>query len=748
MWAEVLGVERVGVTDDFFEIGGDSIRSIQIVARCKRADIHFRPSDVFQHPTVAALALLADATPRPEQVAAPAFDSTYPLSSMQQGMLFHSIAAPSIDLYVQQLSVPLEGPFDAAKFERAWDSVMRRHAVLRTAFSWHGLPEPLQVVAERVGVPLEVLDWRGDEHLAELCAEERRAGFDLSRAPLMRIKALRISGDATQLVWTWHHIILDAWSVPIVIRELLAAYDGAALPPAPAYKDFIAWQRSHDLREAEAFWRAQLADVHEPTPLTVDRPSRDAGYGLEHLRLSDDEAERLRDYARRARVTLNTIAQGAWAILLGRYSGRDEVLFGTTVAGRPPELPGVERMVGLLINTLPLRVAVPPSRRVGEWLDELQRGYAESRRYEHAPLAEVQAWSARGRGAQLFESLLVVENLPVGTGFSLSRDRLKPVPTLRLGKFDFVERANFPLTILLECGGEAAALAAGYDHGRFDRDTIVRLLGHLRTLLADIARSGDEHTLADLHYMTEEECRASSPAPAGRLVRGVRSGRDARDRRRRRPHSVIHRLFEDVARETPDAIAAVFVDDSAVTYRELNARANRFARGLQSRGIRVEDSRGDLRRRVDRAPHRHPRHDEGWRGVRPARSVHSESAARRDDRRLRRLARARRHRRGRCGRRQPFRHRRARESRLHHLHLRLDRPAQGRGRRSIARCCGALVDAQIDAFRIDRRPAACCSSRRSASTPRSEIFTALLAGATLYMAPRQTLPAITPSSSR
>ncbi len=482
----------------------------------------------------------------------------YPLSPMQQGMLFHSISAPASDLYVQQLSCRLRGSLDLDAFRIAWETVVRRHAVLRTAFAWRGLPEPLQVVGEQVKLPLEVLE---NTPIAELCAAERNAGFDLGRAPLMRIKLVRIADAEWHLVWTWHHIILDAWSVPILLEELFALVDGRnALESIRPYKDFVAWQRSRDLADAERFWRANLEGVLEPTPLGIDVPSTNAGYGLEFLEIPEHEVDALRETARRSRLTINTLVQGAWALLLSRYSGRDDVLFGTAVSGRPPELAGVERMVGLLINTLPVRVHVPPQQTLGAWLEELQQLQAETRRYEHAPLIEIQGWSEVPRGTQLFESLLVFENVP------LDMTRFP-----RIDDYDFVERANFPLTVMMDIRTRSK-VGVGYDTARFDRDSMLRLLGHLRTMLAEMTGDRDR-TLRELDSLTNNERKQL----IDEWSRGPFAGRNTF------PDETITQLFEAQVAKTPDAAAATFAGpegDITLTYRELNARADAYAQSL------------------------------------------------------------------------------------------------------------------------------------------------------------------------
>ncbi|HEV8432997.1 MAG TPA: condensation domain-containing protein, partial [Thermoanaerobaculia bacterium] len=236
----------------------------------------------------------------------------YPVTPMQEAMLFESVAATGTDVYIQQLSCRLAGELRLADFERAWQTLFDRHAVLRTAFAWRDLPQPLQVVGDQVRVPLEVVD---ATNVAALRERERLDGFDLGRAPLMRLKLVRLSENEHQLIWTWHHIILDAWSVPIVMEELFAIYGGQTeLPPVRPYRDFVAWQRSRSLGEAETFWRAELAGFHEPTPIrwTAQNPEP-PDYGLDYVQVPDAEMEALRDAARRSRLTFNTLVQGAWA---------------------------------------------------------------------------------------------------------------------------------------------------------------------------------------------------------------------------------------------------------------------------------------------------------------------------------------------------------------------------------------------------------------------------------------------------
>ncbi|RMF32481.1 MAG: non-ribosomal peptide synthetase, partial [Chloroflexi bacterium] len=336
-------------------------------------------------------------------------EAVYPLSPMQQGMLFHSLYAPESGVYVEQLSCTLRGDLDVPAFRRAWQRVVDRHAVLRTSFVWKQLDKTLQVVHRQVTIPLEQQDWRGlspaqqQARLDAFLQQERRRGFDLSHPPLARLALMRTAEDAHIFVWSHHHILLDGWSLPLILGEVFALYEAFRqgrdlyLKPARPYRDYIAWLQRQDLAEAEAFWRETLAGFTAPTPLVVDRPveageAHKEAYGVLESHLPATTTATLQALARQHRLTLSTVVQGAWALLLNRYSGEDDVVFGATVSGRPPDLPGVETMVGLFINTLPVRARIRPETPVVEWLRRLQAQLAAMRQYEYSPLVQVQEW--------------------------------------------------------------------------------------------------------------------------------------------------------------------------------------------------------------------------------------------------------------------------------------------------------------------------------------------------------------------
>ena len=508
-------------------------------------------------------------------------EAVYELSPMQQGMLFESIYRPESGVYVEQMYGTLRGDLDVEAFRRAWQAVLDRHTILRTSFAWKKLDRVLQVVQRQVELPFTAEDWRvlsPAEQAARLDAqlnEERRRGFNLAQAPLMRVALLHTADDAYTFVWSHHHILLDGWSLPLLLKEVFAYYEafsrGQTLelaPPRP-YRDYIAWLKKQDMAAAEAYWRKTLAGFTAPTPLAVDDLPV-AGNGAAHseleIRVSHEVTGTLEALARQHHLTLSTLVQGAWALLLSRYSGEDDVVFGLTVSGRPADLPGAESMVGLFINTLPVRVRISNEQPVIDWLKALQAQTVEMRQYEYSPLVEVQRWSDVEPGQPLFNSILVFENYPLDEAVLMQRGGL------RVEDVHNIEQTEFPLTVV-SAPGEELPLKISYDAQRFSADTILRMLGHLETLLEGIAADPRQAVgvlpllpHAEQQQILVEWNRTSAPYPADQCA---------------------HELFEAQAARTPDAVALVF-EGETMSYAELNRRANQLAHTLQARGVGPE----------------------------------------------------------------------------------------------------------------------------------------------------------------
>ncbi len=508
----------------------------------------------------------------------------YPLTSSQGGILFHTLDAGAANAYHVQMQCDLAGELEPRLFVRAWQMMFDRHAVLRTQFVWQQRSDPVQVVLRDVKVPCDILDWRAEPEesrgakLTALLAEDRRRGFACESAPQFRLHLVRCADARWQCLISFHHLILDGWSVGILLDEVFAAYEAlrhdaaVVLPPVPPFRDYVIWLSKMDRAAAECYWRRQLAGITAATPLPLapaanheDDVAR-TGPAACQFELDPATAAALAQCARRLRVTLATLMQGSWALLLARYSGHAEVVFGTTVAGRPPEFDGIERMVGLFIKTVPVRVAVPPSARVDDWLRVLQAEQAARQPHDHAPLSAIQGWSDVPRGAALFDTLQVFENYPLPAA-------LHDGPrALRLAGARSYEQSNYGLTFVAS-RGSALSFELSYDPTRFAAAAVARLGKHLATLMRGIAadpgqRLGDLPLLgpAERTVLIERWNATSRPYPAG---------------------CCIHALFEEMAAQEPDR-AALRTTETQVTYRELNKRANRLAHALRGHGVRLE----------------------------------------------------------------------------------------------------------------------------------------------------------------
>ena len=510
-------------------------------------------------------------------------ENIYPLSPMQQGMLFHSLRAPVSGVYVEQNSATLSGDLDIPAFVGAWQHLLDRHTILRTAFLWEDMDEPLQLVYRKLEMPLRTEDWSDlpaatqFSKLAALRENERTLGFMLADAPLMRVWLIKIGEVEYQLVWTFHHLLFDGWSFPVLLTELFTLYEmiSQGLPPRLPYSrpfgDYIAWLQSQDEGAAEAYWRQLLRGFEAPTPLVVDRQAStqtDAGnYALQKERLSIETTDTLREILRSHQLTLNTLVQGAWALLLSRYSSEEDIVFGATVSGRPPDLPGSESMVGLFINTLPVRVQIEYESGLIPWLQRLQAQQARSRQFEYSSLIDIQGWSDVPRTSPLFESILVFENYPVDEALMDRRG------AIHVESVQSAEQTNYPLTVVAS-PGQALGIELAYDTLQFDADIITRMLGHLRTLIEGIAVDPGQ-TLADLPMLTAAE------------MQKVFSDWQIMDQSIPR-RTCIPALFEEQVKRTPAALAVQF-EGQQFSYEMMNRRANQLAHYLRNRGIGTGD---------------------------------------------------------------------------------------------------------------------------------------------------------------
>ncbi|MBX3707316.1 MAG: LLM class flavin-dependent oxidoreductase [Pseudomonadales bacterium] len=503
-------------------------------------------------------------------------ESAYPLTPTQQGMLFHHLSANHPGVDIEQIVCELDEPADFAMLLEAWRATVARHPSLRTRFLWEQVDEPQQEALATAEFESLHEDW-GDvagsdfeERLGSVLDRERSRGFDLGAAPLMRILLARAGASRWVMVWTFHHIVCDGRSFPLVLGEVFGRYDalrqGVAFeaPPCVAFREHVAHVRSHPATGAEAFWRERLAGFGAPNALP-GRPTGAAPTGRGHVEKVLDRAlsDQLRQAADRAGVSMNTVLQGAWAVLLSGWSGDADIVFGATRSGRASSIADAANVVGCLINTLPVRVQVDPAAAVADWLLQLREQERAVRPFEQSALMEVQGWSRIGPGQPLFDSLIVFDYE------SLDAQMKALGPAFADRRFRLVERTNYPLTLYVYAEA-SVILKLAYDEPRFDADLAARLVDGLVRVLEGMA-VGIEDPVGQLSILTRED-------ETNLLVRW-------NDTRVDYPaDSCMHHAFEAQVARTPDAVAVAFRDRS-ITYDALNRRANRLAYYLMGLGV-------------------------------------------------------------------------------------------------------------------------------------------------------------------
>ena len=489
-------------------------------------------------------------------------EDIYELSPLQQGMLLHSLYGGDADTYLAQQSFTIEGPLDTDAFERAWQRAVGAHTALRTSFHWDDLDTPLQVVHGNVPVVIRRQDWSDltdqeqRERFEQLMAEDRAAGFDLRHPPLLRLHLIRYGADRHGFIWTYHLLLADGWSVSILVSDVLRRYlsSVAGVPPPapiPPYRDYIAWLQRQDLAMAGKFWSETLAGYTGPGrlgPLRAADPGREAGPVDQRMATFPPPVEAaLRAAAARHRVTLNTILQAAWALVLQRYSGGAEVTFGCTSSGRPAELPEVDQMVGLFTNTLPLRVAIPDDGDLGAWLRDIQASYAAVRRYEHSPLAEIKKWAGAPGPQPLFHTLTILDNYPAAAASGWRAQQLSFFPVKAF------EKTSQPLTLLVTPEPQSIVLML-YHRERFAPGAVDEIMECFQAILAAFPGAGRIASVAAAAFAS------AGPAGQGDVVTYPEAAR------------TLPELISEQARVSPDA-PAVVADDQVLSYAELLSRA-------------------------------------------------------------------------------------------------------------------------------------------------------------------------------
>ena len=498
-----------------------------------------------------------------------------PLTPLQEGMLFHALYdSEAVDVYTVQLVLDLNGALDEGALKAAAEALLRRHANLRAGFEYEGLRQPVQVIPAEVSLLWRKIDLlEMDEEVrqkqsAELLTEDRRLRFDLTRPPLIRFKLMQMAAEQYRFVITLHHILLDGWSMPILMHDFSILYaqkgDAAGMPQVTPYGEYLGWIKEQDREAAISAWRAELAGLEEVPRLVAPNvgPAADLPEQV-ILELSEPLTEALSSLGRSEGLTLNTIIQGAWGVLLSRMTGREDVVFGVTVSGRPPEIAGIERMVGLLINTVPVRVKIFSNDRLIDMLRRLQDGQSRLTAHQHIGLAEIQHLTGLG---ELFDTQMVFENYPVGDNVSV-----EATTRLRISNIVTNDSTHYPLSLVAAPGRELY-LRLDYRTDLFERESVEELGKRLVRILEAVVEDREQR-IGSIDVLGKEERRRILEEwnDTGRVV----------------PQATLMELFEAQAERSGGAVAVVY-EEEEISYRELNERANQVGHYLRELGVGPE----------------------------------------------------------------------------------------------------------------------------------------------------------------
>ena len=499
-----------------------------------------------------------------------------PLSPVQQGMLFHAFYdAAGPDVYNVQIALRLDGLLDEKSLQDAAKALLRRHKNLCVAFRYEGLEQPVQIVPKDVSVLWDTLDLSAlnpserERLWAELVQRERLARFNPSVAPLFRFHLIRCAPEEFRLLITTHHILIDGWSVPLMLHELQQIYEHhgstAALPRVTAFRDYLAWLSNRDRSAAEDAWREALAGLEEGTRISPMASLGDPKIPERMIvELDEETTRRLTEQARARNLTLSTIVQGAWAVLLSRHTGREDVVFGSTVSGRSPEIAGVESMIGLLINTVPTRVTLRAADTFGDLVSRLNQQQSRLLAHQHLGLVEIQRLTKLN---DLFDTLVVFENFPRGTQVDA-----EPSGDLQFTVMDLNDAAHYPLTVVV-APGQRLGMYFTYHPDHFSSNLIETLSRRFVRLLAAYATAPDQ-AVNFIDLLDARERR--------QIVVDFNQSYTEYPRNK----TMMELFAEQVQRREEEA--AVICGQEKISYIELDRRSNQLGRYLKNLGVGPE----------------------------------------------------------------------------------------------------------------------------------------------------------------
>lgn len=508
-------------------------------------------------------------------------EAIFELSPMQQGMLFHSIYNINSDNYFEQLSVTISGSLDINCFQQAWNLVLKKHSVLRTSFVYKKLDKMLQVVHNKIELPFSFYDWINkceeiqNVEMNDFLENDRKTGFNLNKAPLMRIALFKLSGKKYKLIWSHHHILFDGWSLPIILKDLFKFYElllrkeNIEFDYIRPYQDYIKFLQKLNKENDLLFWKNYLNGFAEKTPLIIDNIpfiKFDDGYQKKTIGINKIDSELIIRFARENHLTLNSLLQAAWAILLHKYSKKNDIIFGATFSGRPANLEGAESMVGLFINSLPIRAKINSQMLIINWIKDFHDSLAELKDHEHSALVEIQKESELPPKQNLFDSLFVFENYPVNESLNDNKNKLE------FSDFNSFEKTNYPLTIISGPGNKIK-IDAAFDGSQISETSVDLLLNHFTQILKYVVINSKK-SISSIEFLSKLEKDFLLP------IKFIDS--------KLSDPPVFIRHFERIVEKFPDNIALRH-NGKELSYTELNYHANKVANFLLAKNIKHED---------------------------------------------------------------------------------------------------------------------------------------------------------------
>jgi len=511
----------------------------------------------------------------------------YPLSPMQKGMLFQHLLEPESVAYFLQMDYRLEGPLERTHFKESWQEITRRHGILRTSFIHEGLPDPLQVVLKERSPQFIFEDLRSlskgeqQHRITAVKQQEKEKGFDLQREPLLRIHLYQLGDQAYQTLWNYHHLLLDGWCLGQIFQEFAQIYSnlssGKELQldvPLP-YGEYIRWLSQRDASKATSFWKKYLTELEGETQIPGGYEtslSTDYQHQMQVLELDQALSQALRSLASQLGITLNIVIQGVWGILLSRYTRSEDVLFGTVVSGRPADLPGVEQMVGLFINSVPVRFQTSHDSPLSTVLQQLQKETLEAEDYHFLPLAEISHQSPHG--GELFNHLLIFENYPEPP--KQIQGNSDTEESLHVEHLDVHDRTHYDLDVTI-VPQESLRVIFSFNAAVYPEAMIQRMRGHFQEIAHHLTQN-PEQSIGQINLLRPEEKK--------QIIAGF-----SQHPKNYPKHSSWLDLFQEQVSENSEKIALCY-QGSQLTYQELDQQSNQLAHFLIQEGVQQETNVG------------------------------------------------------------------------------------------------------------------------------------------------------------